>query len=124
MKQRCIIIIMFICLMPGVAKAQWTFDILSVEAYINDHKKQRSLLLARSTLEHSNKLLHEYTSDEDLIDRYKETEGNTDEDTIEVQTRTLDLTAVPRPDDGKIKAFTTVDATAYDTFYNAVPVAA
>ena len=58
MKQRCIIIIMFICLMPGVAKAQWTFDILSVEAYINDHKKQRSLLLARSTLEHSNKLLH------------------------------------------------------------------
>ena len=64
MKQRCIIVIMFICLMPGVAKAQWTFDVLSVEAYINDHKKQRSLLLARSTLEHSNKLLHEYTSDE------------------------------------------------------------
>lgn len=64
MKQRCIIIIMLICLMPGVAKAQWTFDVLSVEAYINDHKKQRSLLLARSTLEHSNKLLHEYTSDE------------------------------------------------------------
>ena len=51
MKQRCIIIIMLICLMPGVAKAQWTFDVLSVEAYINDHKKQRSLLLARSTLE-------------------------------------------------------------------------
>lgn len=51
-------------------------------------------------------------------------EGNTDEDTIEVQTRTLDLTAVPRPDDGKIKTFTTVDATAYATFYNAVPVAA
>lgn len=64
MKQRCIIIIMLICLMPGVTKAQWTFDVLSVEAYINDHKKQRSLLLARSTLEHSNKLLHEYTSDE------------------------------------------------------------
>ena len=64
MKQRCIIVIMFICLMPGIAKAQWTFDVLSVEAYINDHKKQRSLLLARSTLEHSNKLLHEYTSDE------------------------------------------------------------
>ena len=64
MKQRCIIVIMFICLMPCIAKAQWTFDILSVEAYINDHKKQRSLLLARSTLEHSNKLLHEYTADE------------------------------------------------------------
>ena len=63
MKQRCIIIIMLICLMPGVAKAQWTFDVLSVEAYINDHKKQRSLLLARSTLELSNQLLHEYSSD-------------------------------------------------------------
>lgn len=50
-------------------------------------------------------------------------EGNTDEDTIEVQTRTLNLTAVPRPDDGKIKTFTTVNATAYSTFYSAVPVA-
>ena len=28
------------------------------EAYINDHKKQRSLLLARSVLEESNQLLH------------------------------------------------------------------
>ena len=34
-----------------------------MEAYINDHKKQRSLLLARSTLELSNQLLHEYSSD-------------------------------------------------------------
>ncbi len=42
-------------------KAQWTFDIVSVEAYINDHKQQRSLLLARSTLEQSNRLLHDYT---------------------------------------------------------------
>ncbi len=42
-------------------RAQWTFDIVSVEAYINDHKKQRSLLLARSTLEQSNRLLHDYT---------------------------------------------------------------
>lgn len=33
-------------------------DIPTIEAYINDHKKQRSLLLARSTLEASNKLLH------------------------------------------------------------------
>lgn len=36
----------------------------TVEAYINDHKQQRSLLLARSTLEHSNKLLHEYSRKE------------------------------------------------------------
>ena len=33
-------------------------DPATIEAYINDHKKQRSLLLARSTLEESNKLLH------------------------------------------------------------------
>ena len=33
-------------------------DIPTIEAYINDHKKQRSLLLARATLEESNALLH------------------------------------------------------------------
>lgn len=33
-------------------------DIPTVEAYIYDHKKQRSLLLTRSTLEASNALLH------------------------------------------------------------------
>ena len=48
---------------PQMTKAQWAFDFVSVEAYINDHKKQRSLLLARSTLELSNQLLHEYSSD-------------------------------------------------------------
>ena len=45
------------------AKAQWSFDVASVEAYIADHKNQRSLLLARSTLESSNKLLHEYSAE-------------------------------------------------------------
>ncbi len=57
-------------LCPTMARAQFTFDIVSVEAYINDHKKQRSLLLARSTLEYSNKLLHEYCSEETV--KYKE----------------------------------------------------
>lgn len=52
------------------AKAQWGFDVPVVEAYINDHKKQRSLLLARSTLEASNRLLHEYSSE--AADDYKE----------------------------------------------------
>ncbi|MDD4534583.1 MAG: hypothetical protein PHC48_08965, partial [Prevotella sp.] len=52
------------------AHAQWSFDVPSIEAYINDHKKQRSLLLARSTLEYSNKLLHEYSSKETV--KYKE----------------------------------------------------
>lgn len=51
-------------------KAQWSFDIASIEAYINDHKQQRSLLLARSTLEYSNRLLHEYSRDATV--EYKE----------------------------------------------------
>lgn len=61
---------MMIALLPREVRAQWTFDVVSVEAYINDHKKQRSLLLARSTLEYSNQLLHEYSSEETV--KYKE----------------------------------------------------
>ena len=53
-------------LMPRTARAQLGFDIVSVEAYINDHKEQRSLLLVRSTLEASNKLLHDYSSDANI----------------------------------------------------------
>ena len=56
------IILMWVAVFPLKVSAQWNFDIVSVEAYINDHKKQRSLLLARSTLELSNQLLHEYSS--------------------------------------------------------------
>lgn len=52
--------LLIMLLAPLSANAQWSFDVGTVEAYINDHKQQRSLLLARSTLEHSNKLLHEY----------------------------------------------------------------
>lgn len=48
--------------MPAVVRAQWGFDVASVEAYISDHKNQRSLLLARATLEQSNNLLHEYSA--------------------------------------------------------------
>lgn len=65
MVRRLILIVsLMLVLLPNVARAQWTFDVTSVEAYINDHKKQRSLLLARSTLEYSNKLLHDYTQKE------------------------------------------------------------
>ena len=47
----------FLC--PSMAKAQvMPRDIPTLEALIYDHKQQRSLLLARSTLEASNKLLH------------------------------------------------------------------
>lgn len=70
MKRTLLITVVLLVLLPDIAKAQWTFDIVSVEAYINDHKKQRSLLLARSTLEYSNKLLHEYSHKE--VGQYKE----------------------------------------------------
>ena len=56
------VIMMLVAVLPLKVSAQWNFDIVSVEAYINDHKQQRSLLLARSTLELSNQLLHEYSS--------------------------------------------------------------
>lgn len=68
MTARYLLIIMF--LFPLCAKAQWSFDVPSVEAYIADHKNQKSLLLVRSTLELSNKLLHEYSAKS--ADEYKE----------------------------------------------------
>ena len=63
--RRCyLLMVLMIMFLPNVARAQWSFDVSSVEAYINDHKKQRSLLLARSTLEYSNQLLHDYSQKE------------------------------------------------------------
>lgn len=52
---KLLIWMMLLVIVPIKATAQWTFDVVSVEAYIQDHKTQRSLLLARSTLEQSNK---------------------------------------------------------------------
>lgn len=60
------ILICLLTLLPSIAKAQMGFDVTSVEAYINDHKQQRSLLLVRSTLEASNKLLHDYSGDANI----------------------------------------------------------
>lgn len=42
------ILICLFTLLPSVAKAQVGFDAVSIEAYIKDHKQQRSLLLVRS----------------------------------------------------------------------------
>lgn len=70
MKRHALIILLLVCLLPKIARAQWGFDVVSIEAYINDHKKQRSLLLARSTLEYSNRLLHSYSSEE--VGKYEE----------------------------------------------------
>lgn len=61
---RKLFLMLIVLLSPLKMMAQWSFDVVSVEAYINDHKKQRSLLLARSTLEYSNKLLHQYSSEQ------------------------------------------------------------
>lgn len=60
---RYVAIVIMVVAFPLKVSAQWNFDIVSVEAYINDHKQQRSLLLARSTLELGNQLLHEYSSE-------------------------------------------------------------
>ncbi len=59
---KILILLAMLTVMPSRMLAQWSFDVVSVEAYIADHKTQRSLLLARSTLEESNKLLHSYSS--------------------------------------------------------------
>ncbi len=67
---RKLFLMLIVLLSPLKMMAQWSFDVVSVEAYINDHKKQRSLLLARSTLEYSNKLLHQYSSEQ--TNNYKE----------------------------------------------------
>ena len=67
MKTRTILMILcLLTLFPSVGKAQLGFDVASLEAYINDHKEQRSLLLVRSTLEASNKLLHDYSSEANI----------------------------------------------------------
>ncbi len=57
-----ILLTLMMLAMPAVVRAQWGFDVAAVEAYIADHKNQRSLLLARATLEQSNNLLHEYSA--------------------------------------------------------------
>ena len=61
--RRLLTILSFVLLLPFPSMAQWSLDVPSIEAYIADHKDQRSLLLARSALEQGNVLLHQYSSD-------------------------------------------------------------
>lgn len=57
------IVLLFATLLPVQTNAQIVpRDIATIEAYINDHKQQRSILLARSTLEASNAILHKATN--------------------------------------------------------------
>ena len=70
---RYMAIVIMVVAFPLKVSAQWNFDIVSVEAYINDHKQQRSLLLARSTLELSNQLLEAAVDFKELnvdLDKY------------------------------------------------------
>ena len=90
--KRAFIMVVLAVLLPGAVRAQLMFDIPSVEAYINDHKQQRSLLLARSTLEYSNRLLHEYSRKK--VGEYKELNVDLDKytrafDVIDVMYQTL-----------------------------------
>ena len=90
--KRAFVIVVLAALLPGAVRAQLMFDIPSVEAYINDHKQQRSLLLARSTLEYSNRLLHEYSRKK--VGEYKELNVDLDKytrafDVIDVMYQTL-----------------------------------
>ncbi len=76
--RRAIYILSLLLLLPFPARAQWSFDVPSIEAYIADHKDQRSLLLARATLEQANTVLHGYSRDANItykdinieLDRY------------------------------------------------------
>ena len=92
MRRHLIIYVLLLTLIPNIGRAQSTFDVTSVEAYINDHKEQRSLLLARSTLEASNKLLHNYSMKETVS--YKDLNADLDKytrafDVIDVMYQSL-----------------------------------
>ncbi len=57
------IAVLLLTLVPMVGRAQLSFDLLSVEALIDDHKRVRSVLLARSGMEQANELLHKYSKE-------------------------------------------------------------
>lgn len=54
-------VLLLLMLVPGMARAQlWGFDVSSIEALVDDHKRVRSVLMARSGVEQANKVLHDY----------------------------------------------------------------
>ena len=73
------ILMMFLMLtVSHTVSAQFGFDMLSLEAGIDDHKRIRSIVYARATMEQANEQLHQYSKDavldnEDInkqLDRY------------------------------------------------------
>jgi len=90
--RRTVAILFLALLSPLCALAQWSFDVPSIEAYIADHKDQRSLLLARAALEQANTLLHDYSRDANVT--YKEINVELDKytrafDVIDIMYQTL-----------------------------------
>lgn len=55
------IVLTIMMVVPSVMSAQFSWDWAGVEAMIDDHKGQRSLLTTRAVLEQGNKLLHGYS---------------------------------------------------------------
>lgn len=53
-----IITVLMLFTAPNTAKAQFAWDMASVEAFIDDHKTERSVLQVRSIVEEGNKVLH------------------------------------------------------------------
>lgn len=54
-------VLLLLIFVPSVARAQMpVFDLVSVKALIDDHKSVRSVLMARSTVEQANEVLHNY----------------------------------------------------------------
>lgn len=57
-RRHSFLLLMFFVFSPLPSLAQFNFDVPTVEALIYDHKRQGSLLIARSVLESANKTLH------------------------------------------------------------------
>ena len=67
---RYVAIVIMVVAFPLKVSAQWNFDIVSVEAYINDHKQQRSLFSSEAAVDFKelNVDLDKYTRAFDVID--------------------------------------------------------
>lgn len=65
-----IVLAFLLLLVPDVICAQWNFDVSTVEAMVADHKRIRSVLIARSTVEQANQILHDASKDANV--GYKE----------------------------------------------------
>lgn len=62
-KLNTITLTLIMLLLPLSGWAQFGWDMAGVEAFIDDHKTQRSLLISRSIIEQGNKVLHSTSDD-------------------------------------------------------------